>query len=36
MTEEIIEETINDFVAGARYARSAGFGMVTVHEDTAG
>ena len=31
MTEEIIEETINDFVAGARYAKSAGFGMVTIH-----
>jgi 2,4-dienoyl-CoA reductase-like NADH-dependent reductase (Old Yellow Enzyme family)/thioredoxin reductase len=31
MTEEIIEETINDFVAGTRYAKSAGFGMVTIH-----
>jgi 2,4-dienoyl-CoA reductase-like NADH-dependent reductase (Old Yellow Enzyme family)/thioredoxin reductase len=31
MTEEIIEETISDFVAGARYAKSAGFGMVTIH-----
>ena len=31
MTEEIIEETIADFVRGAKYAKSVGFGMVTVH-----
>ena len=31
MTEEIIQETIADFVKGAKYARRAGFGMVTVH-----
>ncbi len=31
MTEEIIEETINDFVRGAKYAKSVGFGMVTIH-----
>jgi len=31
MTEEIIQETIDDFIKGARYAKSAGFGMVTVH-----
>lgn len=31
MTEEIIQETIDDFVRGAKYAKSVGFGMVTVH-----
>ena len=31
MTEEILAETIDDFVAGARYAKKAGFGMVTIH-----
>ena len=31
MTEEIIEETIADFVKGAKYAKRAGFGMVTLH-----
>lgn len=31
MTEEIIEETISDFIRGAKYAKRAGFGMVTVH-----
>ena len=31
MTEEIIRETIDDFVKGAKYAQKAGFGMVTVH-----
>ena len=31
MTEEIIRETIDDFVKGAAYAKRAGFGMVTVH-----
>lgn len=31
MTEEIIQETIDDFVRGAQYAKSAGFGMVTIH-----
>ena len=31
MTEEIIEETIADFIKGAKYAKRAGFGMVTVH-----
>lgn len=31
MTEEIIEETIADFVKGAKYAQSVGFGMVTIH-----
>ncbi len=31
MTEEIIEETIDDFVRGAQYAQSVGFGMVTIH-----
>ena len=31
MTEEIIQETIDDFVKGAKYAQKAGFGMVTVH-----
>lgn len=31
MTEEIIQETINDFVKGAKYAQSVGFGMVTIH-----
>ena len=31
MSEEILQETIEDFVRGAKYARSAGFGMVTVH-----
>lgn len=31
MTEEIIEETIADFIRGAKYAKRAGFGMVTVH-----
>ncbi len=31
MTEEIIQETIADFVRGAQYAKRAGFGMVTVH-----
>ena len=31
MTEEILQETIDDFVRGARYAKSVGFGMVTVH-----
>ncbi|MDD6188567.1 MAG: FAD-dependent oxidoreductase [Clostridiales bacterium] len=31
MTEEIIQETIDDFVKGAKYAKSVGFGMVTIH-----
>jgi len=31
MTEEILQETIDDFVRGAKYAKSAGFGMVTIH-----
>ena len=31
MTEEIIQETIDDFVKGAKYAKRAGFGMVTLH-----
>ena len=31
MTEEIIRETIGDFVKGAKYAKRAGFGMVTIH-----
>ena len=31
MPEEIIEETIADFVKGAKYAKSVGFGMVTLH-----
>ena len=31
MTEEIIQETIDDFVKGAKYAKSVGFGMVTLH-----
>ena len=31
MTEEIIRETIEDFVKGAKYAKRAGFGMVTIH-----
>ena len=31
MTEEIIQETIDDFVRGAKYAKSVGFGMVTIH-----
>lgn len=31
MTEDILQETIDDFVKGARYAKSAGFGMVTIH-----
>ena len=31
MTEEIIQETIADFVKGAKYAKRAGFGMVTLH-----
>ncbi len=31
MTEEIIRETIDDFVKGANYAKRAGFGMVTIH-----
>ncbi len=31
MTEEIIRETIDDFVKGAKYAKRAGFGMVTIH-----
>ena len=30
MTEEIIRETIDDFVKGAKYAKRAGFGMVTI------
>ncbi len=31
MTEEIIQETIADFVKGAKYAKRAGFSMVTIH-----
>ena len=31
MTEEILQETIDDFVKGASYAKRAGFGMVTIH-----
>ena len=31
MTEEVLKRTIDDFVRGAKYAKSAGFGMVTVH-----
>ncbi len=31
MTEEVLSRTIDDFVRGAKYAKSAGFGMVTVH-----
>lgn len=31
MPEDIIQETIDDFVKGASYAKRAGFGMVTIH-----